>query len=251
MKLLLSIICFVTTTSASGRSLTASAPDWPPFFIQESKTARGMGWEILSQCGEKIDSNVSFDMYPIRRMFKQMEQGDLDINIMSYKNDRAKILEYGKEVVFSNTYAVWTGVHVKKTIRRISDLDGLSVGQLVGLRPSDQFRDYFEQRKRKGGTVESLELNDPDQVVKMLAKKRIDATIVSSPEIRWRSKKLQLQDKIRNTNFSLQTQDYFFVMSKNSPFYKRDPSIIRRLDTCVKAMKLSGRWQSLKKQYDL
>jgi ABC-type amino acid transport substrate-binding protein len=184
-------------------------------------------------------------------MFKHMEQGDLDINIMSYKNDRAKILEYGKEVVFSNTYAVWTGAHIKKPIRRISDLDGLSLGQLVGLRPSDQFRDYFEQRKRKGGAVESLELNDPDQVVKMLAKKRIDATIVSSPEIRWRSKKLQLQDKIRNTNFSLQTQDYFFVMSKNSPFYKRDPSIIRRLDTCVKAMKLSGRWQSLKRQYDL
>lgn len=251
MKRLLSVLLLISPTVSFGRALTVSAPDWPPFFIQESKTSRGMGWEILSQCGEKIDPNVTFDMYPIRRMFKYMELGELDINIMSYKQDRAKIVEYGKEVVFSNSYGVWTGNHVTTPIRRLADLDGLSLGQLVGLRPSDQVRDYFAKRLKRNGAQESLELNDPDQVIKMLANKRLDATIISSPEIRWRSKKLGLHQKIKNTNYSVQTQDYFFVISKQSPFYRKDPTIIRRLDTCVKTMKLSGRWQALKRQYDL
>jgi ABC-type amino acid transport substrate-binding protein len=210
-----------------------------------------MGWEILAQCGQKIDQDISFDIYPIRRMFKQMEDGELDINIMSYKDDRTKLVSYGKEVVFVNTYSVWTGAHVLKPIRRLSDLDDLSIGQLVGLRPSDQFKDYFAQRLQQGGRKESVELNDTDQVIKMLASRRLDAAIISSPEIRWRSKKLGLQNKIKDARFTIKSQDYFFVFSRQSPFFKKDPNIVGKLDTCVKAMKLSGRWQELKAQYEL
>lgn len=251
MKLWLSFLIAITASEVMARSLTVSTPDWPPFFIHDAPAGRGMGWEILAQCGQEIDKHLVFDMFPIRRMFKQMEDGSLDVNIMSFKEDRTKIVAYGKEVVFANTYGVWVGAHVNQEIRRLTDLDNLSIGQLVGLRPSDQFRDYFDKRMKKNGNKESIELNDPDQVIKMLASQRIDAAIISSPEIRWRSKKLGLQNKIKDAKYSVKSQDYFFVVSRQSSFFKKDPDLIRKLDTCVKTMKLSGRWHTLKTRYEL
>jgi ABC-type amino acid transport substrate-binding protein len=251
MRLLPSLIFFLFSSLANARPLTVSTPDWPPFFIQDRMNDRGMGWEILATCGSAIEPSLSFDVYPIRRMFKYMERGDLDLNIMSFKEDRTKTLSYGKEVVFENTYGVWLGTHVKKNIRRITDMNDLSVGQLVGLRPSDQFRNWFDNRIKEPTDKEAIVLNDADQVVKMLASQRLDATVISGAEIRWRMKKLGLSGKIKDARFPIKSQEYFFVVSKQSPFFKKNPLMVQQLDRCVRSMKSSGKWQELRKQYDL
>jgi polar amino acid transport system substrate-binding protein len=238
---------------ASGRNMTISAPDWPPFYIQDASraNARGLAWDILKICSAKYDKSPQFEMYPIRRMFKYMDDGTLDLNIMSYKADRAESLAYGKEVVFENTYGIWTRSSLMTTIGSMRDIDKLSIAQLIGLRPSDEFKSILEERLKSSTGKETLILNDPDQIVKMLASNRIDATVASLAEIRWRAARLGVSRQLRFSGIVVQKQKYFFVMSRKSPIYNERPQILTGLDQCVKDLRRSGAWDRLRSQYGL
>ena len=252
MRLLLSTLLVSVSSLASARSLTVSAPDWPPFYIHEDNSkGKGMAWEILEICASRIDKNAVFDMYPIRRMFKYMERGELDVNLMSFKPDRAKTLDYGKELVFENQYDVWARASLKKPIKSIADLNNLSIAQMVGLRPSDEFRSWFDNRLKSNSPIETLQLNHPEQVFEMLAHDRIDATVISSQEARWRTKRMGISSKVKDTGFSLKSHSYFVVIAKESPLYKQDPGILGRMDQCVRDLKANGTWARLKAHYDL
>lgn len=251
--LLVALVTISFWHPCQARPLRVYTPDWPPFYIQENdkKDQRGMAWDILERCTRSLGNSTVFDNYPIRRMLKLMEEGELDVNIMSFKSDREKILSYGREVVFENNYVVIVGGHVKKNIRKLSDLDGLSIAQLVGLRPSDSFKLWFNARLNKKSELDTLLLNSEEQILKMLANGRIDATVLSEAEFRWRSRKLGLVGRIKNTKLLIQKQPYFFVMAKQSPIYKARPATLSKMDSCVKNLKRTGAWGELRSRYQL
>jgi len=242
----------ISETSAA-RPLSVFTPDWPPFYIQEPDhgNSRGMAWDLLATCSRRVDKNPVFANYPIRRMIKKMEDGELDLNIMSFKEDRLRIMAYGKEIIFENDYIIITGSHVTKPIRRLSDLNDLSVAQLVGLRPSDEFKRWFEDRLKNKSGKETFLLNSEEQILKMLANGRVDATVASRAEVKWRSKRLGLTSRIRETNLLIRKQPYFFVMAKQSPIYKARPSSLSTLDACVRDLKRTGSWAKMKSRYQL
>lgn len=246
-------ICSLVSAPAVARNLSVYTPDWPPFYVQESdrENSRGMAWDILASCSRKIDRNAAFYNYPIRRMIKKMEDGELDLNIMSFKEDRLRILAYGKEVIFENDYVIITGSHVTKPIRKLSDLNNLSVAQLVGLRPSDEFKRWFDDRLKNKSVQDTFLLNSEEQILKMLANGRVDATVASRAEVKWRSQRLGLTSRIRTTNLLIRKQPYYFVMAKQSPIYKARPDSLRTLDACVRDLKRSGRWTTMKALYQL
>jgi ABC-type amino acid transport substrate-binding protein len=233
------------------RAMTISTPDWPPFYIHDSDDtdARGLAWDVLRICSVKNNVNPIYEMYPIRRMFKYMENGDLDLNIMSYKSDRAKALAYGSEVVFENTYGIWTRASLRNKVTSLADITHLSIAQLIGLRPSDEVKALLEARLKNPQSQETLILNDPDQVVKMLATDRIDATVSSVAEIKWRATKLHVANKLRFTGVVVQRQKYFFVMSRQSPLFLQQPQILKGFDQCVRDLKRSGVWSRLQQKY--
>ena len=257
------IICFLllSLTGANhlaARSLTISAPDWPPFYIHDSDNPdhRGLAWDIVSSCVKSLAVDAEYEMYPIRRMFRYMELGELDLNIMSYKADRAKSVEFGKEIVFENSYGVWTSGSYRRQIRSIADLRDASIAQLIGLRPSDEFKAFMEERLARASEnpdsqKDTLVVNDPDQIVKMLASGRIDATVASVAEISWRARRLGLQNKIRFSGLVVQKQKYFFVVSRSSPYTRARPDLTRRMDQCVKELKKNGRMSQIHGRYKI
>ena len=253
MRLWLNFLALALATSAKARPLTVSAPDWPPFYIHDdgNEPYKGMAWDILANCAGQIDKDAVFDMYPIRRMFKYMETGNLDLNIMSFKAERTSTVNYGKEIVFENTYGVWSGASLTAKIKSLTDLNALNVALLIGLHPSEEYKKWLEIRQATPSGKETLILNEQEQILKMLADNRIDATVGSGPEFRWRARKLGLSTKVRDTGLLIQRQAYFFVVAKESSIYKHHPDILRRLDQCVKDMKKSGAWAKLKEHYQL
>ncbi len=248
----ISSLCLLTET-ALARQLVVSTPDWPPFYVHDSNipTRRGIAWDILTQCSNSLNHAVKFDMYPIKRMFKYMEKGELDINIMSFKADRTKHVEYGKEVIFENTYSIWVHKNETQMIRSLQDLNSFSMAQLIGLRPSDDFNKWYDSKMNAKIPNESHVVNSLEQVLKMLANQRIQATAASSPETRWRANRLGLLPSIKDSGLTLQKQPYFFVVAKESPFYKQDPNILQKMDQCLRQMKRNGQWSELKKYYNL
>ena len=245
------VVGFAATAAA--RPLTVSSPDWPPFYIQDSEKPleHGFAGDILDICAAKIDPNADFHAYPIRRMMKYMERGELDINIMSFKPDRALFMDYGKEMVFENSYVVWKRRSLSNSISSIHYLDSLRIAQLVGIRPSDEFREWFDLRLKSKSEIDTLVLNNTDQIVKMLAHDRSDVTVSSLAEMKWRSNKLGLSKYVVNTGLVIKKQDYFLVIAKASPLYKRDPQILNKFDSCVTRLKSTGRWAQLQKYYGL
>ena len=252
MRLLLSIVTCGLSTSVLARSLTVSTPDWPPFYIHEEKEPRnkGLAWDILSKCTSQINKSVRFDMYPIRRMFKYMEDGSLDVNIMSYKPERLSALDYGKELVFENTYSVWVRSSLPHPVRTLDDLKNLNVALLIGLHPSDEYEAWLAKRLSTTSDKETLIVNEQEQILKMLASNRTDATIASGPEFRWRGSRLGLSAMIRDTPLIIKKQAYFFVLAKKSPFHNNE-NLLPLMDQCVKDMKKSGFWAALKNYYQL
>jgi polar amino acid transport system substrate-binding protein len=240
------VIGALTSATSAAKPLSVYTPDWPPFYIQEADQGHslGMAWDVLATCSRRIDKNPVFDNYPIRRMIKKMEDGELDLNIMSFKEDRLRIMAYGKEIIFENDYIIITGSHVTKPIRRLSDLNDLSVAQLVGLRPSDEFKRWFEDRLKNKSGKETFLLNSEEQILKMLANG-------SRAVVNWRTQRLGLTSRIRETNLLIRKQPYFFVMAKQSPIYKARPSSLSTLDACVRDLKRTGSWAKMKSRYQL
>lgn len=244
----------VSQTTKSSNSITISAPDWPPYYIDQTKEPgdlKGFGWEISNMCSIKLGLSPKFEQFPIRRMFKEMEKGTLELNIMSFKADREKAVSYGKEVVFSNSYGLWTRTGLQRIPKTFTDLDTLTLAELVGLRTSDAFREYLDRRHKMSGDSKIQTLSETDAIAKMLASSRVDAAVTSNAEMRYRLKKLGLTSKVSQAPLNVTTQDYFFVISKNSKILKTQPDIVVKFDQCVRQLKSNGIFEKLANKYSI
>jgi ABC-type amino acid transport substrate-binding protein len=234
------------------RPISISAPDWPPFFIHDAPNEAnlGMGWDILKRCTTQLTLPATFETYPISRMFKYMEGGQLDLNVMSFKPERTKILDYGREMIFENNYNIWIRANLTNKIQRLADLESLNLAFLTGSKTTAEAQSMLEHRKGNN-SIETIYVNEQEQIIRMLAAGHSDATISSSPEFRWRLKQLKLEHKLLDTGISIQSQAYFVVASKNSDVYRQNPNLLNQIDQCVKNLKSTGVWAQLKKRYEL
>ena len=248
---------FLLNLPAQANALSFSAPDWPPFYISKPAhnkdlyTQPGFATEIITLCSQKSNFQVLLKELPIKRMFREMDSGDLDLNIMSFKADRTKSLNFGKEVVFTNTYGLWTRSGLSINVQTLSQLDGLNIVDLVGIRTSDAYRSYIDQRLSKNGSGRVTVVSSVEAIAKMLAIGRADAAVVSIPEMKFRLQKLGLSHRVTNVGFVIKSQPYYFVASKASKNLLTSPGILDRLDQCIRTIKRDGTWEKLKTSYDL
>lgn len=248
---------FLFNLPAHCNALSFSTPDWPPFYIvkpannERLNPRAGFATEIITLCAQKSNFQVLLKELPIKRMFREMDSGDLDLNIMSFKADRTKSLNFGKEVVFSNTYGLWTRSRLSINIRSLSDLDGLNIVDLVGIRTSDTYRTYIDQRLSKEGAGRVTVVSSVEAIAKMLANGRADAAVVSIPEMKFRLQTLRLTHRVTNAGFIIKSQPYYFVASKSSKNLLASPGTLDRLDRCIRTLKQDGTLERLMSLYDL
>ncbi|NJL60271.1 MAG: hypothetical protein HC887_12220 [Desulfobacteraceae bacterium] len=62
-------------------------------------------------------------------------------------------------------------------------------------------------------------------------------------------KEMKILDKIRVSDFDIQTQDYFIVVSKKSQNVKDISGFLQNTDTCLKQAKADGRYDAIIKKY--
>lgn len=248
MKRLALALWLVPSTILAGtsRPLMVSAPDWPPFYIEGRPIGkRGLATEVLSRCSESLKLSYQLVDLPINRMFKAMERGDLDVNIMSFKPDRTKFLVYGKAPVFKNSYVPFVKRGSTIKIKSIASFDNLRVGDYVGIRTSDEFRAYLDKRlAQPDGRVDVV--NAADSLVKMLVKGRIDITVAAKTELPFRAQSMGYPPgSIQPLPYVLKSADYFVVISKASPLLRSRPSLVTEFDHCITAMKKDGTYARL------
>ncbi len=249
MQLLKVLVSFACSTFALGITpLSVSRPDWPPYSIINGPGHHpGYLIEITNQCFSDAGYQPNYRELPIKRMFNAMKKGDLLVNVMSYKRDRAEFLAFGKIPLFRGEYVAFTNNKQTTLIKNIDDLNGLSLGDFVGIRPSDSYRTYLDLRLKKRDAGGITVVHSVDSLIKMLAKGRIDAFVGNKAEILWRAKALGLSSFIKASGLTVETQDYFWTVAKNGSMSA--PTIITKLDRCVKDLTKSGRIREIKRRY--
>lgn len=233
------------------RRLRISAPDYPPFYMDSSATGQmGYAKEISTLCAQRLSIAHEFVDLPITRMFKMMKKGELDLNIMSYKSDRAEFIEFGKVPIYQNRYVPFIRHDEARPVQSLEDLAPLRIGHYVGQRPSESYSTYLEQRLKANDDSVSI-VNSNQSLIKMLAKKRIDVLVGEEVKVLWYAKQLGFDQQIKRSTWIIRSQDYFWALSKKSPLLSRVPDLVERLDHCVIALKDDGSLNRLAAHYGL
>jgi polar amino acid transport system substrate-binding protein len=209
-------------------------PEWPPYFFGgRPEHPPGLMKELLSQCLTQMQMPFEFKFQPIERMQVGMEQGTLDINIFSYKKEREKILDFGKEVMLTSRYIPIIRADSGITIKKISDFDQYRLGHTIGLRYSKEFYDYILKRKAANSLDE-----------------RIDVFVSTDSTVLWVAKQIGLLNRIKLIDYDIQKADYFISVSRKSPRIPDRKAFIHSLEECIRGMRKSSEICSLYKKYE-
>ncbi len=229
------------------RTLNIVESDWPPYnFLASPGAPKGIIKEIFEMCVPPSEYRLKFEFYPVKRMFTYLEEGKIDMNVLSYKKERESFLVYGKEPMFASGYRPVMLAEKNIPISTFQDFDKLRLGHLEGLKYSQAFYDYVESRRKKGDLVIAT---TGDSCLRMLLGNMIDIFVDTKDTTLWRAKEMNALGKIRVLDFDIQTQDYFIAVSKKSENVKDIPVFLDSMDKCLKQAKADGRYDAIIRKY--
>jgi polar amino acid transport system substrate-binding protein len=223
-------------------------PEWPPyFFAGQADHPPGLMKEILNQCLTRMKIPFEFKFQPIERMQVGMEQGTIDINIFSYKKEREKIMQFGKEVMLTSRYVPIVRADSNYKLNNIKDFDPYRLGHTIGLRYSQEFYDYIQKRK----LAQTLDESSKEEFnIRKLAANRIDVFVSTDSTILYVAKRIGLSDKIKLLDFNIQKADYFIAVSKKSPRIPDRTAFINQLEGCIRDLRKSGEICGISQKYE-
>jgi len=238
-----------TTVGKGGDTIIVNDNDWPPFFFAgKPKSPPGLAKEILTRCLPKTGRKTVFKNFPIKRMRRDMETGELDINVYSYDKSREAWLIFGKEPIFAAEYRPVVRADSKIVIKKVEDFDTLRLGHLAGLVYSPEFLAYIEKRQKAG----TLDVADQEIInLKKLLAGRLDVFVNNAPTVRWLAHENDAGDKIKVLDYVIKRGDYFVAFSKASSRLTEPEkkAFLSDVDACLKAAKLDGTYHKIMTSY--
>ena len=223
--------------------------DWPPYFLIEGESSlKGIGKEILNNCLTINNYRPDFVKLPIKRTHYFMKQGDIDLTVYSYKQEREAFLYYSKEALFKTDYGFMVRANSNLVIESLEDLTPLRVGHLAGLSYTPELLKIINDKLEK---EEAVIANSIHSVYSQLLADipRIDITANTKSTFFWQANILGVRDKIKVLDYTIKTKAYFMTVSKQSKNISDPNSFINQIDECVKAMKISGDYQKILNRY--
>ncbi|WP_141734421.1 substrate-binding periplasmic protein [Oligoflexus tunisiensis] len=223
-------------------------PEWPPyFFAGRPDNPPGMMKEVLTQCFTRLQIPFEFKFQPIERMQVGIEQGTVDINIFSYKEEREKVVDFGKDVMYTSGYRPVIRADSNITIKGIPDFEPYRLGHTIGLRYSKEFYDYILKRKAARRLDES---SKEEFNIRKLVAKRIDIFVSTDSTTLYVARRIGLIDKIKLLDYYIQKADYFIAISKKSPRIPDRKVFIGQLEGCIRDLRKSGEICGIYEKYD-
>jgi len=223
--------------------------DWPPYFFKgEVGAPKGFGKEMLERCVPETGYRHQFSHLPIKRMWSDIQSGELDINIFSYRPGRDALLHYGKVPIYTASYRPVVRSSSSITINSLEDFNALKLGHLAGLKYSPEFLSYVED----GVDSERVHIANSNQsILRMLLAGRIDIYVNTSDTVLWNAKKLGVQKYIRVLDYDIQRGEYFVTLSRQSTRVDDKEAFLAIVDACLLRLKASGEYAEILNRYVL
>lgn len=236
---------------AASKTIYINNIEWPPYFISEQTYDKaGLGTEILDTCLKQTNYQFEYKTLPIKRTHMYMQTGDLDISVYSYKNDRDSIVYYGKEPIFTSTYALASNKDNKLDIQKLDDLNNYVIGHLSGLTHTPEILEIIESKKQKNEVTIGHSVDD--MLNQMLATpQRFDIMPNSKETFLWNAKQLGILDRITIHDLFIAEKNYYITVSKFSKNIENPQQLLAQLDKCIIDLKATGRYQIIADEYGL
>lgn len=241
--LLCCAICSPIPSSAADRpEVIMGTDDWPPFTITDKKSPygmRGIDVDLLELLARRMDLTLRIRIIPWSRSLLLMKAGKIDLLTgLAHTKERAEFIRYTEIPYYTAAPAFYVARGNRGMIRKYSDLYGHSVGYV-------RSSAYFKPFDTDSG-ISKYPVSNEEQLIRMLALRRLDVIIGTDCQIEYDIARLGLQDKVEKAIYLPDKRIEVYVgMSKKS-------HLIHRFDELNRFMKVliqSGEIEKLASKY--
>jgi polar amino acid transport system substrate-binding protein len=216
---------------------------WPPYFmINAQKEGTGFAKETINLCLQHLGYKIEYNELPVKRTHYFMKNGDIDITVYSYKEERKEFLYYAKEVLFNSEYGFLVRANSDIQINDLTDLDPLIIGNLAGLTYTPELKKIIDNKIKREEVVTGYSLKA--MFAQLLAETpRFDIMADSKSTFFWEAKKLGVSDRVKVLDYNIKNKAYYITVSKRSKNIKNPQEFLTKMDVCVSDMKKSAEYQ--------
>jgi ABC-type amino acid transport substrate-binding protein len=228
--------------------LTMGFNEWPPYLYppEHGKEATGLVRDVLDICVPAAGYRMRYQRSNVPEIFASLESGAFDLHVLSFKEDRARFLDYGAQPLFQAAYRPFVVDGSPIEIKQLSDFDGLRLGHKREMRYTDAFYAYLEGRRAQGTLTE---LAHEDDVLRALLGGQIDIAVMMLSTGMRRAAVLGLDRQIEVLDYDIKTASYPVAVSKASHRIADREDFLAKIDECINAMMDDGRMDAIFDRY--
>lgn len=154
----LALALFPLSLWAQGLTLTLVTDDYPPYeYTDQAGNAVGMDVELLQAAAQKAGITLKIDFYPWERCKQMAANGDADGLFSLGKTEERLALYYYPATVLSTSRDVFFANDLYKgNPKTIAELEGQTVGTLLGYEYTDEFLNNLKIKKLESPTQEAV-----------------------------------------------------------------------------------------------
>lgn len=225
--------------------------EWPPYFFSTPIPPElGFGKEIINICMKNTAYQPRYKTLPVMRTHLYMQTGDIDVSVYSYTNERNAYVYYGKEPIFSTSYALASKKDKNIVINNFSDLDNYTIGHLSGLTYTPEILKVINDKKKLQEVTTGYSFKALIRQM-LAAPQRFEILLNSRETILWYANQLDITNKITVHDLFIADKNYYLTVSKFSQNILNPEQLLNQLDTCIQNLKINGEYKALALQYNL
>lgn len=209
----ITIISFPTilTPVFAKDNLTVVTEVWPPFRIIDSTGEHGfvgVDIDIIEGLEDFLNCKIDVIRCPFARALEHIRNGKADIITgVAFTEKRSEFIDYIYPSYFSVGPVFYTQRGRGHLVKSYDDLKNYKVGYSL----SSAYFEPFDSDPN----LNKVGISTEEQLIKMVAKGRLDFIVGTNPNIQYDIKKHALKDEVEQANFVPQkTTPIFFGVSK-------------------------------------
>lgn len=206
--LLITLLCF--STLIAKEEILIPTDDWPPFRMTNENIYSGIDFDLLEELSKRLNMQTNFRHYPWARSLANMKNGTVDmITGIALKKERQEYIKYSSIPYYSCSPVFYTQKGLGQNIKTYNDLKKY----LVGYVNNSAYFKQFDNDK----TLQKRAVTNEQQLLKMLALKRMKVIIGTDCQADFEIAKLGLQNQVEKTSYRPEKRiDLYVGISRKS-----------------------------------
>lgn len=232
------IVLYFLPVLVLAENLTFAIVEWPPVVIVSNGKIEGISVDITREVCKRIDVKPKFEILPLKRAFKYLEEGKVCMASLFYKEKRKEFLYYPSEHQYNVRNVI---VALKQNGMKATNLDDLK-GKTIGIISSYHYGEDFDKRQ----DIKKVQVKELPHLVNMLKNKRVDFIAAEENGFRYECKKLDIQD-IFEIVYTISEKPFYTVFPKKMG--KKGSIMAEKFGITLRKMREEGEIQRIIEKY--